>query len=199
MNIVWSDGSVHIPAWFGCTAAEKDLIPVRSVTADTPINEALRTGRIVECGSFDDFLFAGPEYAQKLFPNGFAYSLAWPIPDFGVLTTFCGKKTNLSPTTELFLNAVGGILSLHLSQGAYRANFRSHDIQKDSVALLALTPRQWIILEGLRRGSTNASIAQELDVSESLVRQETVRIYRRLDVSGRKELYIKEAIVGQLN
>jgi DNA-binding CsgD family transcriptional regulator len=188
LNIVWTDGSIHVPAWYGCSEADKDLLPDRLVTADTPVNEALRTGKIVECGSFDDYVFAGPDYPKRIFPEGFAYSLAWPIPDFGVVVSFYRKKTNLNPANELFFRSVGGILALHFSQGAYKNSFKSGRLKDELVPLVALTQRQWTILGALRRGETNAKIANDIDVSESLVRQETVRIYRNLGVSGRKEL-----------
>ena len=51
-----------------------------------------------------------------------------------------------------------------------------------------LTSRQKIILEELRRGKTNATIAQNLNFSSSLIRQETMEIYRKMGISGRKEL-----------
>lgn len=53
---------------------------------------------------------------------------------------------------------------------------------------LALMPRQWTILNATRKGRANFEIAIELGFSESLIRQETVQIYRKLGVSGRKEI-----------
>jgi DNA-binding CsgD family transcriptional regulator len=51
-----------------------------------------------------------------------------------------------------------------------------------------LTSRQEIILNELRRGKTNETIALSLNFSSSLIRQETMEIYRKMGVSGRKEL-----------
>ena len=51
----------------------------------------------------------------------------------------------------------------------------------------SLTDRQLKILELMARGMTNSEIAQELILSESSIRQETVRIYRALSVSSRSE------------
>lgn len=51
----------------------------------------------------------------------------------------------------------------------------------------ALTERQLRILELMAQGKTNAEIAQELILSESSIRQETVRIYRALGVGSRAE------------
>lgn len=51
-----------------------------------------------------------------------------------------------------------------------------------------LTSRQKIILSEIRRGKTNETIALNLNFSSSLIRQETMEIYRKKGVSGRKEL-----------
>ncbi|MDP1721043.1 MAG: helix-turn-helix transcriptional regulator [Candidatus Nanopelagicaceae bacterium] len=51
-----------------------------------------------------------------------------------------------------------------------------------------LTSRQKIILSEIRRGKTNETIALGLNFSSSLIRQETMEIYRKKGVSGRKEL-----------
>jgi DNA-binding NarL/FixJ family response regulator len=59
---------------------------------------------------------------------------------------------------------------------------------KNQMGDVALTSRQWIILGAIRRGLTNSMIASELEFSESLIRQETVQIYRKMGVNGRKEL-----------
>ena len=64
-------------------------------------------------------------------------------------------------------------------------NFRSQSPLKQSKEL---TSRQMIILAELRRGKTNVTIAQSLNFSSSLIRQETMEIYRKLGVSGRAEL-----------
>lgn len=53
-----------------------------------------------------------------------------------------------------------------------------------------LSERQKLILDLIRVGRTNPEIADVLGYSESLIRQETVTIYRKLGVAGRKEIEI---------
>jgi len=50
-----------------------------------------------------------------------------------------------------------------------------------------LTDRQKKILEMMAQGLTNAVMASRLGFSESLIRQETVKIYRNLNVNNRQE------------
>jgi DNA-binding CsgD family transcriptional regulator len=44
------------------------------------------------------------------------------------------------------------------------------------------------MVEMIKEGRTNVSIAAILGYSESLIRQETIIIYRKLGISGRNEL-----------
>lgn len=54
-----------------------------------------------------------------------------------------------------------------------------------------LTGRQQKILEMMAQGLTNGAMAIRLGFSESLIRQETVKIYRNLNVSNRQEASAK--------
>ena len=56
---------------------------------------------------------------------------------------------------------------------------------------MQLTQRQETILRMIKELKTNAAIANELGYSESLIRQETIIIYRKLGVSGRKDLVVE--------
>jgi len=51
-----------------------------------------------------------------------------------------------------------------------------------------LTERQSLILDLIREGKTNNFIADRLGYSESLIRQETMVIYQKLGVDGRREI-----------
>jgi DNA-binding CsgD family transcriptional regulator len=62
----------------------------------------------------------------------------------------------------------------------------------------ALTERQLKILELMSFGKTNAEIAQELILSESSIRQETVKIYRALGVGSRAEATKRAVHLGIL-
>ena len=61
------------------------------------------------------FLWAGPDYPRTLFPNGFASSIAWPIPGVGSRVVFCKNEVELNLEVELFLLTIGGILSLEIA------------------------------------------------------------------------------------
>jgi DNA-binding NarL/FixJ family response regulator len=58
----------------------------------------------------------------------------------------------------------------------------------DSSEVQPLTQRQTTILESLKNGMTNKEIAELIGYSESLVRHETMIIYKKLRVEGRHQL-----------
>ena len=59
-----------------------------------------------------------------------------------------------------------------------------------------LTERQQQILLGIARGRTNLQIANELILSESSIKQETVKIFRSLGVANRQQAAIKARAMG---
>ena len=84
-----------------------------------------------------------------------------------------------------YVDCVRSILNFYENsqEGEFQGQLREH--LKPSTSL---TNRQAIILRMIKEQKTNAAIASELGYSESLIRQETIIIYRKLGVSGRKEL-----------
>lgn len=183
-----SDGIVHKPANFGFDPQLMKSFAPRSIMVDTRMAAVLRTGEIVDCGSFEEFDFAAPNYGLRMFPHGFNSSFAFPIPHVGIGLVFSSNRVKLTPGTRQFLAAVGSVLAMRLSQPEYREKMGYLGNDKHQIAEFALTPRQRIILSAIRRGLTNSVIASELEFSESLIRQETVQIYRKMGVNGRKEL-----------
>jgi DNA-binding NarL/FixJ family response regulator len=59
-----------------------------------------------------------------------------------------------------------------------------------------LSDRQLKILGHIQEGQVNLEIAKELMLSESTIRQETVRIYRALGVGNRQEAVKKARSLG---
>jgi len=182
------DGSLSMPAWSGFATWPIEKFPDRLITAETPLNRSLRTSEIVECGSFESFPFAGPDYLSDLFPGGFKASIAWPIPGIGSVLSFFDDAVELTPELGTFLKTVGNVISLapEKFQGSKALNLEGHP--EHVISHVTLTSRQWNILKSLRSGLTNPDIARDLGFSESLVRHETMKIYSSLGVSGRKEL-----------
>lgn len=101
--------------------------------------------------------------------------------------------TRIEPTkNELFLlKAIASLISLRhkferkksLNSGVAIEGEISHNYPPHE-----LTSRQKLIYDAMVKGYTNRRISEEIGFSESLVRQETVRIFKYFNVSGRNEL-----------
>ena len=94
-----------------------------------------------------------------------------------------------------YFNAIRSMLSLFLKSHKEPV-VKSSDgklavdsaIQEREIESTFLTERQEIILRMIKSGDTNSAIAGRMGYSESLIRQETIAIYRKLGISGRKDL-----------
>jgi DNA-binding CsgD family transcriptional regulator len=97
-----------------------------------------------------------------------------------------------------YFNAIRSITALFLKglvDSLVRQNAVSevsHQGDKKNINGQSLTERQALILKKIQSGETNISVAESLGYSESLIRQETITIYRKLGISGRKDLDIEK-------
>lgn len=111
------------------------------------------------------------------------------VPDyFAVLSTEIRIVEDIDNIN--YFNAIRSIISLYLRSvmDVQRHRNESQHIPKVSLSGVALTERQALILTMMQSGDTNLAIAKRLGYSESLIRQETITIYRKMGISGRKEL-----------
>jgi DNA-binding CsgD family transcriptional regulator len=148
----------------------------------------LRDGTVNYCGSFDEYLFSNISNVGALFPQGFAASVSFPIPGFGGVITMFQKPLHLTAQIELFFKSIGALLGMYFAKVSVSVNEGGVAIESQPAELLTLTKRQWEILNRIREGLTNNEIALQLAYSESTIRHETMRIYEKLKVNGRKDL-----------
>jgi DNA-binding CsgD family transcriptional regulator len=84
-----------------------------------------------------------------------------------------------------YLELIRMIIALWISKSDFERKVTSGNTTQASDEL---TNRQIEIVGMIREGRTNVSIATILGYSESLIRQETISIYRKLGIHGRREL-----------
>lgn len=114
------------------------------------------------------------------------------------LTLAAGSKLNtISPEALSVVSKVTGIwldsLGVNSSSNTYGAQSSSTPSPE------SLTERQLTVLRLMAEGKTNAQIAQDLILSESTIRQETVKIYRALGVSARSEASKRAKHLGMID
>ena len=121
--------------------------------------------------------------------KGWKTCLAWPINSHGGAIAFFNSEFELSNLSEKFIMTIGSISGLAFKI-ALDCNWNAYSRKSQNFAAnnQAPTPRQEIIIKRLKSGLSNKAIALELGYSESLIRQETIAIYKVLNVAGRKEL-----------
>lgn len=109
------------------------------------------------------------------------------------VVTFSEREIQLNLEIELFLLTVGGVLSLEFAHTNLGGLIHGEEHPREAISPMALTARQWLIATAVQKGLTNPAISKDFGFSESLVKQEIMQIYRKLQVSERKELVEREA------
>ncbi len=114
------------------------------------------------------------------------------VPSF-ILALSVKVKLDQDKTTTDYFNAIFSIFNLFL-----RSNKSLPESEKEIGSRVRhrsesteLTERQNLILKMIQSGDTNQIIAERMGYSESLIRQETISIYRKLGISGRRDLTIE--------
>ena len=79
-------------------------------------------------------------------------------------------------------------LYIHQLERAAQTKRGGNSRTKEQLAGSKLTERQILILELIKEGLTNLAIADKMGYSESLIRQETIVIYQKLGIDGRKDI-----------
>ena len=117
------------------------------------------------------------------------------IPN-GCLVLVLDAKLNESPLPQEILPALSKLGAFFIDNSIGRV---SGSTTAASGSVEELTTRQLTILGFMADGMTNAEIAIKVLLSESTVRQETIRIYRALGVGTRMEAVAKGRALGLIN
>jgi DNA-binding CsgD family transcriptional regulator len=153
---------------------------------DSPLSEAIRekgirTGTINTNGQ--DFLVLAIPFVSNGVPTGLVALL---IDDVNLVIKFSeGMSQVFSKLGAFYLETLD---FGNISNGTGPINISAED----------LTSRQLTILGHIESGLVNLEIAKILMLSESTIRQETVKIYRALGVGNRLEAVKKAKALGVL-
>lgn len=192
------DGIFRTAATFGYSndsSAQNYEIPI---TANRPMPHAFRSSRTI-IGTRDEIKANYPE-VQDLDPsNNWSSIAAVPMTNGGYVFVFLLQNTMEDPEFfEGYFSLIGSLLSFYRIEtsrfsslpGTSDLNEVSKHPQNSQISMKGkpLTERQKRILDLIIEGFTNHQIASRVGFSESLVRQETVIIYSKLGIRGRKDL-----------
>ncbi len=189
------DGMVRPVDSFGYSEEQMQGWKEYPLSENLPVSDAIRNDQLVWLADRDDWERDYPELAKYPGELSSQTFIAISIDIFGAPAGALGIMSNsqVHPTPELisFVAAIGGMVGLYLSRISHG---RFSQVSRVNMGANGefLSPRQMRILDLMAQSYTNPQIAKELGFSESTVRQETMRIYQILQVSGRKDA-IKEA------
>lgn len=157
-----------------------------SINDELPPTDAIKNNSLIWVADNEDWRRDYPKLVESLTDELAKTFITWPISarnsSMCVLGILLHETRRPTPDEVSFLEAVGSLIALQIS----RESFETNKVAQEDVIKL-LTRRQREILHGMADGLTNLQIANDLGFSESTIRQESMRMYEILQVSGRKE------------
>lgn len=180
------DGMLEIQGIYGANLEELNLPSEGlSIFSDHPAAECIRNDSVV-CD----------EPQSHNHPSIPVALIAWPIyresRTIGSLLTMTDKGCDESEESKECLESLSLLMNNALNRVIKERNqgfstARSNGKVHQSEVQENLSERQEMILRLISEGRTNGDIAELLGYSESLIRQETIRIYAHLGCNGRQE------------
>jgi DNA-binding CsgD family transcriptional regulator len=153
---------------------------------ETVISKAIRSRKIASEVVGDSTIFALPIQHADVTTGVFLFLLSQKLP-----------TPIFSDEVIAMLSSLGGLFmenkGLSLKPGSGVSTRNSDD---ESIAVQELTSRQIEVIKLMAGGLTNAEIAKIVLLSESTVRQETIRIFRILKCHSRGEAIVKARASG---
>ena len=183
------DGKLHLESFFGVTPEEVGL--------DEDVVDLARNLPLTRCIKEGDLIWAATSKSDKARGTSrFKSSIAWPVSNglrtLGSLLVLSENpphnRDDLWEFARALTEIVGSAIS-HTILGEDAAQFPESEprVTHANPIPTELTERQELILKLISEGRTNRDISEILGYSESLIRQETIRIYAYLGCSGRNE------------
>jgi len=174
---------------FGWTSTEYSSFIDLPIQSSYPITQSIRTNEILIRTNDAAFKKEYPLMAEFPVRDDWVSGIAIPAYPIGGIAIFSSINLELTDSAQIFYVAIGSLLGLYASR-LPKALVAVAITVKEKIDLpqVPLSDRQLVIAGLLERGFNNAQIGLEIGYSESLIRQETVAIYRKLQVTGRKAL-----------
>lgn len=188
------DGRLHLRNYYGAEPATIGLdVDPLEMSTNLPVTNCIREGRLIWIASTPQIRSNGSARFKSV--------LAWPIyAEFRIIGSLLAiSETQIQEDSEVqefmsaFTNLVGTTLAKKISvtTGVVGSSDGAPERQKQelehSESNGQLSERQELILKLIAEGRTNSDIADILGYSESLIRQETIRIYSSLGCNGRAQ------------
>jgi DNA-binding CsgD family transcriptional regulator len=182
-------------AGFGWSSQEYASFTDIPIQDKFPITDAIRSNSVLIAHNDAGYENEYPLMKDFEFAGDWKTEITLPVYPIGGMAMFSSKNLELTESMTVFFTAVGSLLGLYASRLPVALVAVALDVKKKiDLPQVPLSDRQLVIADMLERGFNNAQIGLELGYSESLIRQETVAIYRKLQVTGRKAMQAINAL-----
>lgn len=182
-------------AGFGWSSQEYASFTDIPIQEKFPITDAIRSNTVLIAHNGPEYVAEYPLMGKFEFTADWKSGISIPVYPIGGMAMFSSRQLELNEAMNVFYIAIGSLLGLYASRLPKALVEVAINVkQKIDLPQIPLSDRQLVIAGMLERGFNNAQIGLELGYSESLVRQETVAIYRKLQVTGRKAMQAISAL-----
>jgi DNA-binding CsgD family transcriptional regulator len=174
---------------FGWSSEEYSSVFDISIHEEFPITDSIRSNSVVQCENGPEYEKRYPAIDQFVYQGDWISGIAIPVYPIGGMALYSAIKLEMTEAMTVFYITIGSLLGLYASRLPTALVAVALSVkEKIDLPQVPLSDRQLVIAGLLERGFNNAQIGLEIGYSESLIRQETVAIYRKLQVTGRKAM-----------
>ena len=174
---------------FGWEANEYGTLADLPIQSKFPITDAIRTNEVIVLKYDKNFETTYPLMTELKTSVNWISGVAIPVYPIGGMAFYSSQEIELTESMKVFFVAIGSLLGLYASRlPKALVEVALSTKQKIDLPPVPLSDRQLVIAGLLERGFNNSQIGSEIGYSESLIRQETVAIYRKLKVTGRQAM-----------
>jgi DNA-binding CsgD family transcriptional regulator len=145
-----------------------------------PSGRAILENQIIFETNGPEFLEKYPSLKSEPILHPWTSQVSIPINDHYLLS--CGKYSEFIEGDDLYYKNLRSLIQI------YFAKLGKVSLEIGDLCGKPLTSRQTEILKLMKLGMTNEEIADKIGYSGSLVKQETMLIFSKLGISGRKDL-----------
>lgn len=178
------EATISIVATFGYKSEELEAISNIDLALQKPVCTSARKNIIITRNNDENFYVEFPDAVKFSDPwrSIICFSLGPRYVASIALQVLLETDENLDDYFEI----LGLIIKMYIVNQVTDTNTKS--IHSSELLGKPLTKRQDLIHSYMKRGMVNRDIAQAISYSESLVRQETIIIFSKLGIVGRKEI-----------
>ena len=191
-----ADATITSIATFGYKPDELEVLENLDLQDRKPICTAIKMNAIVIRNNNEEYFAEYPDAVK--FSDPWKSIVCIPLTARFVISLALQIPLEDNINHYEYHEMLGLLLRVFINVHAVESNRDFQLIHSSELKGKPLTTRQEAVFSLMLRGRVNREIAQEINYSESLVRQETVVIFAKLGVAGRKALLDTNSISSQV-